>query len=236
MSKRSNPARATWMGVAASLLLVLILSACAASRQPRGTPEEAGFLTNYSQLEPGKGDQAALVYINPDVDWKQYTAVQFESVTLWPGKDGGLASLSPEDQQMLADRLYTAVHGALAKEIKLVTSPGPGVLKLRVALTEAKSTKVVLNAFATIVPQIRAVATLGGLAANTSLTVGSATIEGDVRDSLTQERLAAFVDKRIGQRSLQGLGTWSQVQAAFDHWGEQFATRLAELRGTQKAD
>jgi hypothetical protein len=53
-----------------------------------------------------------------------------------------------------------------------------------------------------------------------------------VTDSLTQQRLAAFVDERIGQRSLQGLGTWSQVQAAFDHWGQQLATRLAELRGT----
>ena len=137
---------------------------------------------------------------------------------------------------MLADRLYKAVHDALSKEIKIVTSPGPGVLRLRVALTEASSTMVVLNAVATIVPQIRTVTTLAGLAANTSLTVGSATIEGDVRDSLTQARLAAFVDKRIGQRSLQGLGTWSQVQAAFDHWGEQFANRLAELRGTKQAD
>jgi hypothetical protein len=26
------------------------------------------------------------------------------------------------------------------------------------------------------------------------------------------------------------------VQAAFDHWGEQFANRLAELRGTKQAD
>jgi len=236
MSKQSNSGRATWTGVAASLLLILTLAACAASRQPRGIPEESGFLGNYSQLEPGKDDQAALVYINPDVNWKSYSAVQFESVTLWPGEDGGLASLSREDQQMLADRLYKAVHDALAKDIKIVTSPGPGVLRLRVALTEAKSTMVVLNAVATIVPQIRTVSTLTGLAANTSLTVGSATIEGDVRDSLTQERLAAFVDKRIGQRSLRGLGTWSQVDAAFDHWGEQFANRLAELRGTKPAD
>ena len=236
MSKRSNPVRATWMALVASLLLILTLSACAASRQPRGIPEESGFLGNYSQLKPGKGDQAALVYIKPDVDWASYTAVQFESVTLWSGKDGGLAKLSPGDQQMLADRLYQALHDALAKDIKMVSSPGHGVLRVRVALTEAKSTLVVLNAVATIVPQIRTVTTLAGLAANTSLTVGSATIEGDVEDSLTHRRLAAFVDKRIGQRSLQGLGTWSQVQAAFDHWGEQFANRLAELRGTKQAD
>ena len=69
-----------------------------------------------------------------------------------------------------------------------------------------------------------------GLAANTSLTVGEATIEGDVTDSVTTTRLAAFVDERIGQRSLRGLGTWSQVDAAFEHWGEQLANRLVALR------
>jgi hypothetical protein len=236
MSKRSNPVLSTWTSVAASLLLVLTLAACAASRQPRGTPEESGFLGNYTELKPGKSGEAALVYINPNTNWKSYTGLIFESVTLWPGKDGGLAKLSPEDQQMLADLLYKNVYDAAAKQIQIVTIPGPGVMRLRVALTEAKSTMVVLNAVATIVPQIRLVTSLGGLAANTSLTVGSATIEGDVRDSLSQERLAAFVDQRIGQRSLRGLGTWSQVDAAFAHWGEQFANRLAELQGRKPAD
>lgn len=236
MSKQSNPARGQWTGIAACLLLILTLAACAASRQPRGVPEESGFLGNYSQLQPGKSGQMALVYIRPNVNWSSYTALQFESVTLWPGKEGKLASLSPEDQQMLADRLYQAVYDAAAKDIKIVTTPGHGVLRLRVALTEAKSTLVVLNAVATIVPQIRTATTILGLAANTSLTVGEATIEGEVEDSLTHRRLAAFVDERIGQRSLQGLGTWSQVQAAFDHWGKQLADRLAELRGTQPAN
>jgi hypothetical protein len=123
-------------------------------------------------------------------------------MTLWHGRDGGLAKLSPEDQPMLAHLLYKNVYDAAA----------------------------------TIVPQIRAVTTLGGLAANTSLTVGSATIEGDVRNSLSQERLAAFVDERICQHSLRGLGTWSQVDAAFAHWGEQFANRLAELQEKLPAD
>jgi len=230
MSARSLPLRTTISCVAAALLLALVVVGCAASRQPRSTPEESGFLTNYSQLEPGKSGQAALVYINPNVNWASYTGVIFESVTLWPGPDGGLAKLSPEDQQMLADRLYKAVHDALAKQVTIVTAPAPGVMRLRVALTEAKATHVLVNAVATIVPQIRAASTLLGLAADTSLTVGEATIEGDVTDSISHVRLAAFVDERIGQRSLRGLGTWSQVDAAFDHWGEQLANRLAELK------
>lgn len=236
MSERTNRVRTQLGGVAAALLLILTLSACAASRQPRGTPDESGFLSNYSDLRPGKGDEMALVYIRPGVDWKNYTAVIFESVTLWPGKDGGLAKLSPEDQQMLVDTLYSSVHDQLAKVTTLTTTPGPGVIRLRVALTEADSTNVVLNAVATIVPQVRAVSTILGLAANTSLTVGSATIEGDVRDSLSNQRLGAFVDKRIGQRSLRGLGTWSQVEAAFTHWGEQLANRLVALREGKSED
>jgi hypothetical protein len=236
MSSRSNPARISWTGLSLSLLLGLAIAGCAASRQPRGEVEPSGFLRNYSQLEPGKDGQAKLVYINPVVDWAGYTAMQFESVTLWPGKEGHLASLSPEDQQMLADRLYQAVHDAVSKEIKMVSAPGPGVMRVRVALTEADSTNVVLNAVATVVPQIRTVSTLVGLAANTSMTVGSASVEGEVLDSLTNQRLAAFVDERVGQRSLRGLGTWSQVQAAFDHWGEQFAERLAQLRSGKSVD
>jgi len=227
---RSSPVRGSWTYVATSILLTLAVTACAPSRQPRGEVAESGFLRDYSQLQPGKPGQAKLVYINPDVDWSRYTAAKFESVTVWPGQDGRLASLSPEDRQMLADRLYMALYDALSKEIKMVDLPGPGVMEVRVALTEAKPTNVVLNAAATIVPQLRVASTLLGLAANTALTVGSATIEGDVRDSLTYERLAAFVDERVGQRSVQAFGTWSQVQAAFDHWGQQFAERLAQLR------
>lgn len=230
MSDRSNPRCSTLLSVIVSLTLVLFLSACAASRQPRGTPEESGFLGDYSQLQEGERGQAALVYIAEGVDWKSYNAVIFESVTLWPGPQGHLKDLSPEDQKMLADRLYKSVHDALAKVTTLTTVPGPGVARLRVALTEAKANRVLVNAVATIVPQIRAVSTILGLAANTSLTVGEAAIEGDVTDSLTTNRLAAFVDERIGQRSLRGLGTWSQVDAAFDHWGEQLANRFVALR------
>ena len=229
---RSNlGSRCSWTRAAVSTLLALAAVACAPSRQSRGPVAESGFLRDYSQLKPGKEGQCERVYINPNANWRSYTGMMFESVTLWPGKNGGLANLSPQDQQMLADRLYRAVYDAVSKDIKMVNVPGPGVMRARVALTEAEPTDVPLNAVATVVPQLRTLSTIAGLAANTSLTVGSATIEADVTDSMSGRRLAACVDERIGQRSVQAFGTWSQVQAAFDHWGQQFAQRLAQLRG-----
>jgi hypothetical protein len=217
--------RAAW-----GVLLIALVAGCAASRQPRGSVEESGFLGDYSQLKPGKSGQAKLVYIAPGVDWNHYRSIDLDSVTLWPGKDGTLAKLSPKEQQQLADRLYKALYDALAAQNHMVKSPGPGVLRVRAALTEANPTNVPLNAVATVIPQLRLLSTVVGLSANTALTVGEASIEVDVTDSLTGHRLAAAVDKRVGQRSLRGLGTWSQVDAAFAAWGKQFAERLASLR------
>jgi len=226
----SSAKRRAALGAAHVVLLIVLMAGCAASRQPRGAVEKSGFLGDYSQLEPGKSGQAKLVYIAPGVDWSRYRSVQLDSVTLWPGKDGTLAKLSPAVQQQLADRLYKALYDALAKQNRMVTGAGAGVLRVRAALTEASPTNVPLNAVATVIPQVRALSTVTGLGADTALTVGEATAEVEASDSLTGRRLAAAVDRRVGQRSLRGLGTWSQVDAAFAAWGQQFAARLASLR------
>ena len=48
---------------------LLTLTACRTSKQARSVTE-SGFLSDYSQLKKGKGDQAKLVYFAPGVDWK----------------------------------------------------------------------------------------------------------------------------------------------------------------------
>jgi hypothetical protein len=224
-----------WGALCMGLLITLSVG-CAGSRQPRGSVVESGFLGNYAQLEPGKSGQAKLVYFAPDVDWNSYHAILLDSVTLWPGKDGSLAKISPEDQQRLANTLYKDLHVELAKHNEIVKHPGPGVLRIRAALTEASPTNVPLNAVATFIPQIRTVTTITGLAANTALTVGEVSGEVDITDSLTGRRLAAAVDKRVGQRSVKALGTWSQVDAAFDAWAKQLADRIAALKAGKETD
>jgi hypothetical protein len=224
-----------WGALCMGLLITLSVG-CAGSRQPRGPVVESGFLGDYSQLKPGKSGQAKLVYIAPDVDWNSYHAIQLDSVTLWPGKDGSLAKVSSQDQQRLADTLYKDLYQELAKQNRMVKHAGPGVLRVRAALTEASPTNVPLNAVATFIPQVRGPTTVLGLAANTALTVGEASVEVEATDSLTGRRLAAAVDKRVGQRSVRALGTWSQVDAAFDAWAKQFADRLAALKAGKESD
>ena len=228
------PRRGPWRisrSLAWGALALAFVAGCAGSRQLRGAPEESGFLRDYSQLQPGGDDRAKLVYIAPDAKFASYDAVLVDSVTLWPGADANLEKLSKEDQQRLADTLYSALVKALGQDYRIAQSPGPRVMRVRAALTEAKASNVPLDVIATVIPQVNLLTKVEGLAANTSLTVGKARAEMEITDSLSGRRLAAGVDERVGARRLRGVtDKWSDVQAAFDAWAEQLRKRLAEER------
>jgi hypothetical protein len=212
------------------LALALLVVGCATTRQARSV-KERGFLGDYSQLVKGKGDQAGLVYINESASFSNYDAVMIDSVTLWKSK--ATSKVSAKDQQRLTDSLYKALHEQLSADYRMADRPGPGVLRIRAAITEAVGANVVGNAVTSIVPQLRVLTTVGGLAADSAMMAGSAAIEAEVTDSLSGERLAAAVDKRLGTKTLRGaFGKWTNVDNAFEYWAERLRTRLAELRAS----
>jgi hypothetical protein len=71
------------------------------------------------------------------------------------------------------------------------------------------------------------------MATGTQAFVGEAAVEGELLDGVTGERLAAFVDKRSGGKSVEriGAGAWEDYKNACKVWAELLATRLAESRG-----
>jgi hypothetical protein len=72
---------------------------------------------------------------------------------------------------------------------------------------------------------------VGGLAADTALTVGRVRGELEVLDGGTGQQLLAGIDERVGTRGIEGVtDKWSDVQMAFDDWAERIRLRLAEHR------
>jgi hypothetical protein len=107
---------------------------------------------------------------------------------------------------------------------------------LRVALTQAQGAKVGLRTITTVVPQLRMAGGVVGLAADTATTVGSATVEMEVLDPVTNQRLAAAVDDRAGTKVLfakRSYQTWGDVGAACDYWSNRIAWQLAR-HGVQR--
>lgn len=194
---------------------------CAGLRQRRAAVEPSGFLGDYSQLQPNDEYKAYLVYINPSANWSKYNAVMIDSVALW----GTSVNLSPEDQAKIAGMMYNALYDTLAKNFAIVTSPGMNVLRLRGAITEAQGAKVVMNVVSSVIPQLRTVSTIGGMAADTSMLVGEAGAEMELLDSVTGVRLAAAVDRQTGTKALIRGGSkfskWGDVKEACEYWADR---------------
>lgn len=209
--------------------LLLVLASCATTRTVRSAAEPSGFLGDYSQLRPGEGKEAQLVYLNPDANWDQYKAIIIDSVTLWHNDE--TSKISDEDAQQLTDYFYAELHKQLSQDYQIVEHPGPGVMRLRAAITEAKGAKVAGNTVTTVVPQLKLLTTVGGAATDTRGFVGEGAVEAEITDSVTGTRLAAGVDERAGTKAYRaGLKEWSHIKRAFEYWAERLRERLAELR------
>jgi hypothetical protein len=207
-----------------------IVTACATTRQSRGTGEASGFLGDYSNLRKGEKGEPQLIFIRSDVDWAQYDSIHIESVTIW--RNEKTDDVPEEEKQILTDFFFHALHTELSKDYKMVDEPGPHVLNLRAALTEAKGSKAVMNTITSVVPQLRLLTTIVGMSAGTSVLVGKAGLEGEITDSMSGDRLMAALDERQGTKAVRGgVKTWSDVKLATEFWAERLRERLATLSG-----
>ena len=215
-------------------IFVLLISAagCAKTHQGRSI-KESGFFTDYSQFRKGKGDEAQLVYTNPAAltNFAHYNTIMIDSISVYALKKSRLAKLDKEQVESLVGYLHQALVTELGKDYQIVDKPGPDTLRLRVALTEARGSNVVLDATTTIIPQFRLLSSGAQLIADTAAVVGTARVEAELLDSVTGERLVAAVDERSGSKALKGVfNKWSDVQDAFTHWAVRARTRFAALR------
>jgi hypothetical protein len=212
----------------AALALALIFAfaaGCAATRQSRHEAGHSGFLRDYSILEKGGDGQMQLRWVAPNIEFSRYQAVIVDSVALWSGPE--FAKLSEEEKRALVDHGYTALVNSLSKSFRIATAPAHDTLRLRAAITEATGSAVAPDAVATVIPQVRLISMLVGRGADTAATVGEASGEFELTDSVTGDVLAAGVDRRVGQRSISGMfSRWDDVEKAWDHWAEQIRSRL----------
>src|SRR6185295_8392093 len=150
---KSTSRRGGTLLLAVLIAAPLLTAGCAATRGRRGAPEESGFLRDYSQLAENPDYPASRVYLRPGVAWSGYNAIQLDSVGLWVTEE--TASLSPEDQQMLTDTLFTSLNTELSKLFRMTNQAGPNTLRLRAALSQAQGAKVGLRVVTTVIPQLR---------------------------------------------------------------------------------
>jgi len=237
---RANVSEISLPIIAGGILLTALVSGCSQTveSQPSvvkqvesGQPATSGFFgSDISLLQPGKEGQAAMVYINPNAQWKNYNKILLEPVEFWDAAD---SSVSPSDQHMLTAYFYNALKEDLQKHFTLVDQGGPGVLTLQVALTNATGATPGLRSVSVVVPQARILTGIASLATGSYAFVGSAEADGKVIDSATGALLAAAIDKREGGMALSSAAQWKwgDAQNAMNYWAQKTTNRLLELQG-----
>jgi hypothetical protein len=234
----------TTIGIAGVFFAGLLMAGCAATSAPAPTiiqrvqgetpapPPPSGFLgKDYGLLKPGtpgSGQAAMLAYTNPNANFTSYSAVIISPVTYWADDD---SKLSAEDQQILCNYFYLRLKKDFAKNFTLVTAPGPGVVRLTVALTDADSAVPALRTIAVVVPQARVLSMIKQGLTGTYSFVGSATGEAKLTDSVSGELLAAWSDQRFGSGAVKNAGVWKwgDAEHAMDYWANGLDQRLGSL-------
>ncbi len=215
--------------------VVGLLSGCTSTSQMRSA-KTSGFLGDYSLLQEGEGDQAQLIYIKPGVEWSSYTRLMIDPITVYAIPGNPLAELPKDQLHALANYLHATLREQLGQDYALVTAAGPGVLRLRVALTEAGAGKPVMGAISSMTPPGIALSALKTVATGSGTGTGSARVEMELLDAQSGQRLAAGVDAQAGNKRdfFGNFNKWDDAQDAFDGWAAQLRSRLAQLRADVK--
>jgi hypothetical protein len=234
MNEKSSPRHLKYLTVILAGGLLLGLTACSTTHQVRGSMEDSGFLKDYSLMKPGKGDEAKMLYINPDVNWGKYTKVYIKSVELWKSDDpdSKLGKLDKDDQQLLVNYFHTALSNALSKDYTIVDEAGPDTLVFHGALTEAKKCRPVSNLVSSVVPMGIGLSLVKRVIFGTGLGVGECQVEAEFTDGGTGQIVAEAMDRRAGTKALRTKfdGTFGDVKLCLDYWATRCAFKLEQLR------
>lgn len=247
------------LGVAAALLL----GGCAELTGPSTTVTASdparitrtGFLGDYGRLTRAPGGDGALCWRKPELDLKRYDKVLINRI-LVTIKSDQQEGIDPTDLKSLVDYF----HGALVKELKpqmqIVNEPGPGVIVLRIALTDLVPTQVSRSLAGTAIPYGFVAEAGSGVAtgrpAGSTPYLGETGIEMQFLDGASGVVLAECADTQIGRKYaadvdagaagatntwvkgyMSSFQSWSYARDAFDKWARQIAARFAVLRGVE---
>jgi hypothetical protein len=223
-----------------------------ASEMTVANVRRVGFLTDYSRLQPMPGGGGMLCWRSADTNWERYDKVMFERIQVFL-KPGSTQSVDPTDLKMLIDYFHSDLVNAIQPEAPVVNAAAPGVLTVRIALTELVPTNQVASLVGTAVPygfaaEIGSGAATGKPVGSTPY-LGQTGMEAQIRDGGSGKVIAECADTEIGLKYAADLNSgatkaaeawvngyldsftqWDYTKKAFDKWSAEFARRFAALR------
>ena len=216
-----------------AIIVFFISFSLIASMGCRSKVKQSGFLTDYPEFEKGPKGGAELVYFSEGVDFSTYDKIMMDHVVFYFSKDSAYKGINSDELNKLSEAFHEAMVNALQDAYPFVSEPGPGVLRMRPALTDVKSVRPVLGTVGTILPVGLALSIVKKGVTGTHLSVGGATVEAEFLDSQTNKRVAAIIDQREGKKYkiTKTMTKWGQTKDVFNSWAKRLRKFLDEAHG-----
>jgi hypothetical protein len=202
------------------VLLVITSSTLAMAARELKTKDFSGWMNDYDSLVFSE-ERNAYLFFN-EAKRGSYSKVILDEVVIYSenGEAGG--QIAEESTSYLAKGLADL----LASKGMAASDPGPGILRIKLAITAVEKSKEDLKAY-NFVP-VAAVFRGAQAATGNVATYIDAMFEAEMVDSVSGERVAAIVAKGIEEtekRSGDDL-TFDDVKPTLDKWLAQYSETL----------
>jgi hypothetical protein len=193
----------------------------------------SGFMGEYPKFKEGPKDGADFLYIREGVFFGAYDSIMMDHVVFYFHDESEYEGIHPELLKELADAFHEAMIDALRDGYPFVDKPGPGVLRVRFAITDVVASKPALNTISAILPVGLAVSAVKKGATGKHTAVGGASMEVELLDSQTNERIGAAIDAKYAEKYkiVKGMSKYGHAKDAFKFWAERFRKWLDEQHG-----
>ncbi len=219
--------------VLSAILSSFFLLGCTASLTAEKDDRFSGFLGDpsvYERLVPGPEGGVALRWVKEGAALKTYDKFMVDSVIFFLADQADYKGIDPQEMKELADGFNKEIVTAFGDRYPIVAEPGPGVARIRIAITKIEPSHPGRSAITTIIPvglgvSIVKKGTTGGWTGS-----GETGMELMALDSLSGEIVALAVDRQKAAFESR-FSKWGAAGDAFTFWSKRIVSFLDGVRG-----
>jgi hypothetical protein len=183
----------------------------------------SGFLDDYSSLKPDPDQKGTKIYFKPDANLGMYDKIVFDPIEIFYAPDTKYKGISPDELKLLAEAFRDLMVKELEPEYPVIQTPGKGVLRARLAITNVKMKKKKRSilGYMPIGAALTAVKDIAGL----RIILSESMIEAELIDSETNETIGLLVDTE-SSNTPEGEESWEALQESLSFYAKRLRKRL----------
>lgn len=208
--------------------LAMVAGTAAAQDKAAATPQNSGFLADYSKLAPVPDNPKNRRWVNKEFDFKPYQKILLDPVEVWVSPTSEYKGASPAVLKRMSDNFTASFKKALHPGYQLVSKAGPDVLRIRIAITGVNLVKPDFKPTDALPIVFIFRAASGSMEAKNVVLTGEMEVLGPDNNVVASAVVTGTGDSTVEEK--QEI-TWKELRSITDAWALRLRKGLDEARG-----